>query len=417
MTTSTATHASPWLLCALFSGLSSSIAHAGDPDTRTLPFKPLIDARARWENVEQAGLAEQADAATIRARLGIETRPLLATTLLAEGEFVRAVEDDYNSTINGKTRYPVVNDPRTDELNRLQLTNTSIPGTNIIVGRQRITLDDQRFIGNSGWRQNEQTYDSARIVNRSIRNLTVDVAYVQQVNRVAGKESPVGRFEGDSVLVNFGYQLPIGRIAAFGYRLNFEALEEAPAAQRNVAINDSSQTFGARFAGERVLGATKLVYSVSYATQEDYGRNPLDYSVDYYLGELTASLKNFSAGIGLEVLEGNGAKGFATPLASLHKFQGWADKFGTTPVNGIEDRYINLGYALQQVGPLDSLSALASYHDFKAERGAASYGSELNLQLVAKWMKFTGTLKYADYRADDLFTDTRKLWAQVEYVW
>ena len=211
MKTRNATHASRWVLCAFVSNMASvSIAHAAGADGNPLPFKPLVDVRARWESVDQAGLPQQADASTIRARLGFETKPLLETTLLVEGEFVRALDDDYNSTINGKTRYPVIGDSQTDELNRLQLTNVSIPGTAVIVGRQRIMLDDQRFIGNAAWRQNEQTYDSARLVNQSIDKLIFDVAYVEQVNRVAGKDSSVGRFEGDSVLVNVGYQLPVG---------------------------------------------------------------------------------------------------------------------------------------------------------------------------------------------------------------
>ena len=418
MKTRNATHASRWVLCAFVSNMASvSIAHAAGADANPLPFKPLVDVRARWESVDQAGLPQQADASTIRARLGFETKPLLETTLLVEGEFVRALDDDYNSTINGKTRYPVIGDSQTDELNRLQLTNVSIPGTAVIVGRQRIMLDDQRFVGNAAWRQNEQTYDSARLVNQSIDKLIFDVAYVEQVNRVAGKDSSVGRFEGDSVLVNVGYQLPVGKLTAFGYRLSFDVLDRAPAAQRNVATSDSSQTFGARLSGEHAFERFKLAYAASYATQEDYGRNPIDYCVDYYLGELSASVKAFNAGFGLEVLQGDGHKGFATPLSSLHKFQGWADKFLTTPVNGIRDRYANLGYGLKNVGILEALSASVAVHDYEAERGGADYGYEVDVQVLAKWKKLNGLLKYADYHADKLFTDTHKLWLQLEYVW
>ena len=58
------------------------------------------------------------------------------------------------------TSYPVVADPENYDLNRLQLTNSSLPGTVITLGRQRILLDDQRFVGNVGWRQNEQTFDA-----------------------------------------------------------------------------------------------------------------------------------------------------------------------------------------------------------------------------------------------------------------
>ena len=53
----------------------------------------------------------------------------------------------------------MVPDPRGTELNRFQITNTSLPGTRTTLGRQRIVLDDSRFVGNVGFRQNEQTFD------------------------------------------------------------------------------------------------------------------------------------------------------------------------------------------------------------------------------------------------------------------
>lgn len=379
--------------------------------------KPLIDIRARWENVEQAGIAEEADAGTIRARLGLETRPVMKTSLLVEGEFLWAIQEDYNSTTNGKTTFPVVGDGDAPELNRLQLTNTALPRTTITVGRQRINLDDQRFVGNAGWRQNEQTFDSARLVNKSVKNLTLDLAYVDQVNRVFGKDSRVGRYDGDNVLFNATYGFKAGKLTAFVYQFDFDVIESAPPAQRNAAINDSSLTVGARFAGEHAFDAVKLAYAASYANQEDAGRNPNSYSTDYRLAELTASTHGFSAGVGNEVLGGTGTKGFATPLASLHKFQGWADKLLTTPANGVDDLYLTAGYAAKNVGFLESLTALATWHRFDADRGPAHYGDETDIQLAAKWKKLNAMLKYADYRADDLFTDTRKLWAQVEYVW
>lgn len=403
------------LAAVMFSAVASSQSAQAASDTPRV--KPLIDVRARWENVDQDGFAEQADAVTLRARIGAQTRPILDTSLLVEGELVRGAGDHYNDGVNGRTEFPTIADAETEEINRLQLSNTSIAGTTITVGRQRINLDDQRFVGNAAWRQNEQTFDSLRIVNQSIAHLTFDLAYVDQVNRVFGKESAVGRFEGGSVLANVGYQFAAGKLTAFGYRLDFDVLEHAPAAQRNAAVNDSSETWGLRFAGDRTVHGFKLAYTGSFATQRDEGNNPLDYSADYYLVEAGVTRKGISAAAGVEILEGTGTKGFSTPLASLHRFQGWADKFLTTPVNGIEDRYVSLGAEIKPAGVLGSVSALAVYHSYEAQHGSLLYGSEVDLQLQAKWQKFTGLLKYADYRADDLLTDTRKLWVQIEYVW
>jgi hypothetical protein len=393
-----------WALLAI---LSAGIARAAgsDPVSGT-EWKPLIDLRLRSETVDQAGLNQEADALTLRARLGFESSKLWGTTLLGEGVFLWPLEEHYNSTVNGRTTYPIVADPENYALNRLQLANTSLPGTTLIVGRQRINLDDQRFVGNSGWRQNEQTFDAARVINTLVPRLTVDLTYLNQVNRVFGRDSPVGRYTGDSYLVNVGYETPAGKLTGFAYLLSFDQ-----------AHSDSSQTLGMRFAGQKTLAAIKLAYFASYATQKPYAHSPLSYSEDYYAGELTATYGHYTLGAGVESLGGDGVKGFATPLATLHKFDGWADKFLSTPVNGLQRRYLTLGFLARKLRMLDSFSAAAVYHDFRSDRLDLHYGSEVDLQLQGVWRHFTGLLKYADYSADTLATSTRKSWLEIDYVW
>jgi hypothetical protein len=398
-------------LCCALQG-APALAEMGPIGGAIGETKPIIDARLRLENVDQDPMANEANALTLRARLGFETGKAWDTSLLAEGEFVWPLRSDYNSTTNGNVTYPTVADPESYEFNRLQLLNTSLPQTTITLGRQRITLDDQRFVGNVGWRQNEQTFDSLRVVNKTVPNVTVDVAYVDQVNRVFGKDSPQGQYEGDSFLGNVSYQFPIGKLTGFGYWLEFDPIPGVPA-----AVRDSSETFGVRFAGDRSLSKMKLAYVASYATQQEYSDNPLNFDNDYYLLEFTGTFRQYSLGLGIESLQGDGVKGFTTPLATLHKFQGWADKFLTTPPNGIEDKYVNAGFTLKGVGPLDTLSALASYHVYDAEHISLDYGSEVDLQVQAKWQRFLATVKYADYNADKFLTDTSKFWVQLEYVW
>jgi hypothetical protein len=379
--------------------------------------KLLADMRLRSESVDQEPLAEDASALTLRGRLGFETGKAWNTALLAEGDFLWPLMTDYNSTVNGNTAYPVVADPEAYELNRLQLSNTSIPGTTITLGRQRIVLDDHRFVGNVGWRQNEQTFDALRVVNKTIPDVTFDVSYVNQVNRVFGPEglegANDGRFTGDTFLANVSWQLPLGKLTGFGYLVEFE---QAPVPQR-----DTTQTFGLRLQGERPLAKIKLGYIASWAMQEDRGDNPLDFSNNYLLAELTGTFRQYSIGAGYELLEGDGTKGFATPLATLHRFQGWADKFLATPVIGLADTYVNAGYTRKGVGLLDTVSLAASWHDYESDIASIDYGSEWDLQLSARFRRFTGTVKFADYSAAATtplaVRDTRKLWAQLDYVW
>jgi hypothetical protein len=378
--------------------------------------KPIVDLRLRVETVDQDPLANDADAKTFRARLGFETGKFGNTSLLVEGEAVMPIQNDYrpDPAVPTMTTYPVVPDAESYELNRFHITNTSLPGTTLTLGRQRIALDDQRFVGPVGWRQNEQTFDALRVVNKSVKNLVLDATYFNRANRIFGKDSPQGVYEGDSGLFNASYQTKIGKVTGFAYLLDFETVIGVPA-----AVRDSTSTYGLRFAGEVPAGKVKFGYWASYATQTDYADNPLEFDLDYVGAEFTATVAQFSAGVGTEVLEGNGAKGFTTPLATLHKFQGWADKFLATPPNGIEDRYINLGASFKKVGPFETLGIVASYHAYDAERIDADYGDEINLSLAVKVKKVSAMLKFADYSEGVLPSarNTQKLWAQVEFVW
>ena len=386
--------------------------------------KYIFDSRLRSENVEQDGIAETAHAITLRARIGFETGKAWNTALLVEGEGVVPIQDDYrpDPTSTYNAIYPVVADPEAYEFNRVQITNTSLPGTTLTLGRQRIGLDDQRFVGAVAWRQNEQTFDAFRVVNRSITNLVLDATYLNKVNRVFGEDSRQGDYKGDSVLLNASYQTKLGKITAFGYLLDFEPITGIAAGLN--PVRDSTTTYGLRFAGEKPVSKVKFAYLASYATQSDYADNPLDLDLDYWTAELTGTFRQFSLGVGTEILEGNGVagiggKGFTTPLATLHKFQGWADKFLTTPANGIEDLYATGGFTLKGVGPLDTLALVAAYHDYEAEQISADYGEEWNASLAAKIKRFNLMLKYADYREGipAVARSTEKVWMQVEFVW
>ncbi|HEY4215442.1 MAG TPA: hypothetical protein VGM84_28480 [Steroidobacteraceae bacterium] len=396
--------------------LGAASAHADDL------IKPLVDIRARYEEVAQAGIPENADAVTMRVRLGFETRSFASTTLLAEGEAMTPIENNYrpDNAVSTYTRYPVVADPENYVVNRLSLTNTALPQTTITVGRQRIVLDDQRFVGNTGWRQNEVTFDAARLVNKTVPNLTVDVTFLNKVHRLYGSDSPQGTYKGDNYLANVSYKLPFGKLTGFAYRLDFD-----PIAGLTGALDprrSSTSTYGGRFAGEEPIGSFKLGYVATFATQKPRGDNPLDFSNDYFLGELNATWKGLKVAAGDEIMRGNGIVGFVTPLATLHAFDGWADKFLTTPPNGIRDTYGSATWTSLHTAGLDSLSLTVVYHSFQAEHVSANYGDEWDTALTGKWHRYIALLKYANYTAASttpvaIARNTSKFWAQLEYVW
>lgn len=366
--------------------------------------KVLADFRVRLEGADFGNLDRDATALTYRARVGFETGAWADTKLLVEFDHVESLVSDFNSTLNGNTEFPVIADPNVTELNRAQLTNTSLPDTAVTIGRQRIIQDDSRFIGNVGWRQNEQTYDGLRVVNKSVENLTLDATYVNQVNRIFGDDSPIGRFDSDSWLLNAGYNVPIKgaklTLSGYAYLLDLS----------NAGL--SSQTIGASANFKKGI----LSLKASYAAQSDFGDQPVDYNADYYVLEASVAKNGITGAVGYEVLgSDDGAIAFTTPLATLHKFNGFADVFLGTPADGLEDLYAKVGFKTKAVGPLPFINMFAVYHDFNSNVGGIDYGSEIDAVLATKIGKTGLLFKYANYDADAFATDTVRYSVQLDY--
>ena len=398
-------------LLALAMMAAPAMAHAQSPApppaaASTQPGDILFESRLRYEGVRQEGL-DDATAVTLRARLGWQSPERSGFRLLVEGEAVVALVDDYNDTIHGPLTYPVVADPEAFELNRLQLTWTGLPDTEVILGRQRIVLGSARFVGNVGFRQNEQTFDAVRVTTRAFEPLTITYAWIDRVHRVFGDDSPVGEWRSDSHLLNVEAPTPAGRLTTYGYLLDFA---NAPA--------QSSATWGARLEGSRNLSPDwSALYAIEYARQSEYGVNPARFDLDY--GLVSTGLKRgpVTGTLAIERLDGNGTQAFQTPLATLHAFQGWADVFLTTPRDGLRDVSATVSYAVARppVGRSGVLSA--SWREFHDVDGSARYGSEFDLSarlvLDPHW---SVEIKGAHFDgAVAALPDRDKVWAALDY--
>ena len=373
--------------------------------------KVSANFRLRYENVDDSSPADDAHALTIRSRLGYETGDLAGWKLFGEMEDVTALDDAYNSTVNGKVGRAVVVDPEDTEVNQLFVSYSGLADTTMKLGRQRLILDGARFIGNVGWRQNEQTFDAFSVVNRSFADTTITYAYLSEAHRIFSDESPAGNSQMDSHLVNLSYTgLPLGTFTAYGYFLGFDDTQAiGPAA--------GQRTLGVSFSGKSAMSENaSILYAVEYADQQDYDDGASIIDAEYTLAELGVAISGVTAKVGYEVLGGDGTYGFSTPLATLHKFQGWADRFLATPAAGIEDVYFSLG------GTYMGVNLLAVYHDFEADDGGFDYGDEVDLQAVKNFGNhYTVGLKYADYDADQNAmnvglpsVDAEKLWLWLE---
>ena len=355
--------------------------------------KVSANIRLRYESVDQTrvgAISRDASAITLRSRLGYETGAFGHWKLFAEIEDVTALRDDYNSTTNGQTRYPVVADPQETELNQLFVSYAGLANTWIKAGRQRIILDNSRFIGNVGFRQNEQTFDALKITNKSLVDTQITYAYLTKAHRIFGDNSRAGNSDMNSHLLNIAYSgFDLGKLTAYGYWLGFDD-------KSAIGPGAGTRTLGVSFDGGKPLNDDfKLLYRVELADQRDYDDGTASNDADYQLGELGIKYKKFTVKVGQETLEGDGTYGFSTQLATGHKFNGWADHFLATPKDGLQDTYVTA------IGWLGGVKLLATYHWFESDKGSYDYGEELNLLAVKKINKrFTVGAKYADYDTD-----------------
>lgn len=364
--------------------------------------KAYLNVRTRYENVDQAGFTKNATSLTTRTWLGYKTGIYKGFSAVMEMEDTRNLADEnYNNTLNGKTQYPVIADPSQTEVNQAYLSYSGIKGTKVSVGRQSINLGTQRFIGTVGWRQVDQNLDAVTAVNKSLADTKIFYAYVWNVNRIFSDRSPAGDHKSATNLLNVEYTgLKFGKLTTYAYLLNNKDLAAF-----------STNTFGIRFAGKtKIADKASIVYELEYANQTDANNNPGDYSVNYYLATGGVSYGGATLKASFESQgSDNGLASFKTPLATLHKFNGWADKFLSTPVGGLNDFYVTGVYKFD--GALKGLKAVAVYHKFTSQFGNTDYGTEFDALLAYKIDKnYSVAVKYADYNADTWSVDTRKFW-------
>jgi hypothetical protein len=374
-------------------------------------IKPIAEARIRYETVDQGSL--DAEAVTLRLRAGAQAT-VGRLSLLAEAEGTVAPIDKYNAfpfPLAGSSQrrpgHSVVADPGNIELNRLQL-QYKMPGGALTLGRQRINLDDQRWVGSVGWRQNEQTFDAARGEGR-LGPIAADLTYAISQRTIFGEYAgPRTSLGGDFIFAGISSKPGPVEGKLFAYLLDYDA---------QFFLANSSQTYGGILRGTFPLGANRnLTLRASYARQSDYAGNPFNYAADYWSFEGGTGVAGFNLAAGWEKLGSDNKRSVQTPMATLHKFNGWADMFLTTPPAGLQDGWVSVTRKFDGVKLLPGLNAGIAFHRFNSDRGNIEYGTEWNASAGARFGKVPLLLKYATYKARGFGVDTRKLWLQADWA-
>ena len=358
--------------------------------------------RYRMEQVEVDGPLKDAFASTLRSRVTLNS----ASFSFAESLNIRAlVEVDhvgliggesYNSTVNGKSQFATIADPDALDLNQAALAIKWNDSSLVTLGRQRINLGDQRFIGGVGWRQNEQTFDGVRLTQNFGKSFQIDIANLHNANRVFGPDGANADLHGSFNLVHSQWKVTSEHVLqGYFYDLDFETL---PAR--------SSSTNGIDYRGT----SNKLSWQLSYASQRDAHLAPTNYKTNYSRMELSYPIDVVTIKGIYERLGSDGNFAFQTPFATLHAFNGFADMFLTTPVKGLEER------AVQFSLPIGPVKTSISWHKFYSDGGDTHYGDETDVSFIFDLNKQLQFLtKLALYNTDKFQNDTNKFWLMMTY--
>jgi hypothetical protein len=400
----------PCLAIAVLIGLSAATPAGAEPaasapSAAPVPRSgPILDVRLRNESVADDAFANSADATTLRLRLGYRTPVISGWSGLIEIENTSHLFGErYNSSANHRTAYPTVADPDNTEINQAYVQYAPSAATRVTLGRQRLVYDNQRFFGNVGWRQNEQTFDALDMEHRFDNGLALRYSYLDRVQRVFGADNPtpsLARWMLNAHLLRASHALGPGTLVGYAHFIDNRTLPLT--SHRNLGLR-----YTAKHDAKDGVG---WLASLEYASQHPYADGSRLIDADYAFAEGGLVWRSNTFKAGWERMGGNGRYAFQTPFATLHAFDGWADRFLTTPANGLRDGYLswNRGFG--------KLSATVVWHDFQSTHGSIHYGREWDASLGWAFAPHWNALaKVADYHAADVGVDVAKTWISVEY--
>lgn len=369
---------------------------------------PLLDVRYRYEYVDQAG-KKDANASTLRTRFGFETKAYHGLSFLIEGENVGVIgNEEYYSTVNGKSTYAKVPDPDVTELNRLQLSYSGLADTDITIGRQYMNMGSRHFIGTPDWRQNITSFDALSVENTALSDTKIVYAYITKQHNNLGYDAG-GNVDTDTHAIDFRYSgLTYSKITPYLYLMD----------DNDVAAL-SNMTWGIYVYGEnKVHDSVYFLHNLEYAHQSDYQDNPNEFDLNYYHLKFGLKWQGLTVRLGWDTAEGNGTTGLITQFAANHEFRGWEDKFSVIPSDGLEDKYIELSYKVKETNTYaDGVKFMMQYHDFDAENTNADYGTEWDFKLAKNITEHVeASLYFESYSADSFSKDTDKVIFQLGFA-
>lgn len=353
-----------------------------------------IGARARYSTVDESDREGRAASLLLRFSWQADWLDSLSSTL--EYDLVETWLQDKHSDglrFNGEPRIP---DAPGDEINQAFL-RWLMEQWEFSVGRQRIELANQRFIGSVAFWQNDQSYDALRVQYNFLSMSTGQYIYIDNTNRFWGEDAGSRLENGDirpaELLGDHAHNTHLAHLEFKEWDYS-ELLAWYYSMENETANAQSNDTLGLGYRFNYKMDNYKYKFEADIARQkrQSGGQN---HSNPYY--RIAAGIGRGSAEISFnqEMLDSNqDGIAFITPLGSINDFQGWADVFFLTPPTGMLDTHLKIDWRFNPFR-LD-----LRFHDYRATVNNQKYGTAVDVDFIWKPKKaHLALLRISDFQS------------------
>lgn len=344
-----------------------------------------LGARARLAQLKDSGRDnDNGQAASIALRGSWLANWSPAISSLIQADWVATGWQNQHSDgvrFNGAPRIP---DVAGADINQM-FVRYELSTKKITLGRQTLEWDDSRFLSANGFWQNPQSFDALHVDYSLAETSHLQYAYITQALRIFGRDANTHLNVHD---INYSSQNGMRPKDGSGeHRMHSHAIQwqwrewnyvdltgYGYFINNDTAANFSSRTVGARLGYQQKISAWNYRLSLSGARQNRPIFNN-DYDLPYWHLQTSLGRGGQEWSLDYEYLGANGGKALITPLGFTHEYQGWADRFTSTPTKGVED------ISLRNTSRWHQLRLDMRYHQFFSVEDRDKYGQELDAEL------------------------------------
>ena len=374
--------------------------------------RAILELRPRYNRIDESNKPERTEGYTYRAVAGWRPAPWNGLRLTAEAIHTGHIgpkEFNDDGALFSTSPYPLLPDPRYTGVNQAHVEYTGIEGLRLRAGRQRVRMDNQRWVSDNDFRQIPQLFDGVEVRATPLPDTELLASRFWRVRGTSGTTSDL-----KLTLVHAAWNpFPGHSIGAYAY------FHDQPANGAFTGFaNSSYRVAGGRVEGAFQGGALEFPYVLEAAQQRPYAGGDARIDVRYWRVGGGATWKDLTARYDEEAKGSNrGRYGLQMPLTDFYAFNGWTLHFFNTPFQGLRDRWLTLRARLY--APLD-LVFYAEGHRFRSDFGNLDFGKETDAGL--SWSLTGGVavrVQHARYEpgSGQVAPSIHKTWVTISYTY